>query len=75
MIVQLLEVLKAVAQALWPFMPATGEAIWLQLGIRESLLKAPFKKGMWGYFEKGGKISKGAPLFPRIDTEKKNFKK
>ncbi len=69
-IVELLEVLKAVAQAVWPFMPTTGEGIWKQLGITEPIEKVPFKENMWGYFEKGGKVAKGAPLFPRIETEK-----
>jgi len=30
----------------------------------------PFKENMWGFFEKGGKIAKGAPLFPRIEVTK-----
>ena len=70
-IVPLMEVLKAAAQSVWPFMPNTGEAIWGQLGIKEKLWETPFKKDMWGFFEKGGKVSKGAPLFPRIEVEKK----
>ena len=69
-IVELLEVLRAVAQAVWPFMPATGEAIWQQLGIQEPISKTPFKAGMWGFFEKGGKVAKGVPLFPRIEVDK-----
>ncbi len=70
-IVILLETLKAVAQGVWPFMPTTGEAIWAQLGIQTSILKTPFKENMWGFFEVGGKIAKGASLFPRIETNPK----
>ena len=69
-IVSLLEVLKVVAQAAWPFMPLTGEAIWKQLGLQGKPCDVPFKENMWGFFEKGGKICKGMPLFPRIEIEK-----
>ncbi len=69
-IAELLEVLKAAAQAVWPFMPATAEAIWKQLGISQPVEKTPFKEKMWGFFENGGKIAKGAPLFPRIEAKK-----
>ena len=69
-IVTLHETLKVVAQAVWPFMPATGEAIWIQLGLHDKPCDVPFKEGMWGFFEKGGKIAKGTPLFPRIETKK-----
>ena len=67
-IVSLLEVLKVTAQAIWPFMPETGEKIWKQLGMSGSIDETPFKEGGWGFFKDGGKIAKGAPLFPRIDT-------
>ncbi len=67
-IVQLHEVLKTISQAVWPFMPATGEAIWKQLGIQQPITKVPFMKNGWGFFERGGKIAKGASLFPRIQT-------
>ena len=66
----LAEVLKIVAQAVWPFMPTTGESIWVQLGLSGKPNSTPFD-GKWGFFIKGGKIAKGASLFPRIETEKK----
>ena len=66
-IVPLLEVLKVSAQVIWPFMPVTGEAIWTQLGLMGKPCEAPIKEKMWGFFEKGGKIAKGAALFPRIE--------
>ena len=69
-IVCLVEVLKVVAQAVWPFMPTTGQKIWDQLGLTGKPSDAPFKSDMWGFFEKGGRIQKGAPLFPRIETKK-----
>ena len=69
-IVSLLEVLRVLSQAVWPFMPGTGEAVWGQLGIQEPMSNVSLKNKPWGYFEKGGKISKGAPLFPRIEVKK-----
>ncbi|MBI2094993.1 MAG: methionine--tRNA ligase [Candidatus Omnitrophica bacterium] len=73
-IVSLAEAIKAVAQALWPFMPSTAEGIWRQLGIAEPVAKASFKKNLWGYFEKGGQVAKGAPLFPRIETKREGLR-
>jgi methionyl-tRNA synthetase len=67
-IVTLVESLKVTAQAIWPFMPATGEAVWTQLGLSGKPCDVPFKENNWGFFEKGGKVAKGAPLFPRIET-------
>ena len=68
-IVSLMEVLQIAAQAVWPFMPATGEAIWAQMGNRDPLTAAgPLR---WGRFEKGGGVAKGQPLFPRIEKDKK----
>ena len=69
-ILTLVEVLKVIAQAVWPFMPTTGEAIWIQLGLSGKPYDVPFKEDMWGFFEKGGKIAKGTPLFPRIEVKK-----
>ncbi len=69
-IVSLMEVLKAVSQAVWPFMPSTAEEIWIQLGLSGKPNELPFKMNMWGFFDKDGKIAKGQPLFPRIETEK-----
>ncbi|HTL71636.1 MAG TPA: methionine--tRNA ligase [Candidatus Eisenbacteria bacterium] len=72
------EVLRIVAQAVWPFIPATAEGLWAQLGIEEPITKSPLHARSWGYFKDGGhKVAKGAPLFPRIDTgeEKKGDKK
>ena len=66
----LAEALKIISQTVWSFMPATGEAIWAQLGIPGKPNDAPFKENTWGFFEKGGKIAKGTSLFPRIEVKK-----
>jgi methionyl-tRNA synthetase len=67
-ITSLFEVLKVLAQAVWPFMPFTGESIWTQLGIKTPLSGQPFKSQAWGFFEKGSKTAKSTSLFPRIET-------
>ncbi len=69
-IYSLCECLRYIAQFVRPFIPATGQAIWKQLGLAGSPDKAEFREGVWGQFERGGKVAKGAPLFPRIETQK-----
>ncbi|MBI4352775.1 MAG: methionine--tRNA ligase [Candidatus Omnitrophica bacterium] len=66
-LVELLEVLRTAAHSLSPFMPATAEALWTQLGMEASPAQTPFAHRGWGSFQKGGKIQKAAPLFPRIE--------
>jgi len=68
-ILTLSEVLRDTAQAVWPFMPHTAEAMWTQLGLTfpiDRLEKTPAK----AHTTFGVKIAKGAPLFPRIEIEK-----
>jgi methionyl-tRNA synthetase len=67
----LLVTLKGVAQAVWPFLPATGEGIWAQLGIEEPILVKPFDED----FPDVATVKKGAPLFPRIESEEEKARK
>ena len=69
-IAELMEVLKVTAQAVWPFMPNTGQAIWEQMGLEGSPAAALFNDKAIPFFKKPHKIRKGAPLFPRIETKK-----
>ncbi|MBI5776706.1 MAG: methionine--tRNA ligase, partial [Nitrospirae bacterium] len=50
---------------LYPFMPHTAENIARQLGLRPKFIG---KKIVWGKFAAGLEITKGQPLFPRIET-------
>ncbi len=70
-IATLMETLYAVATAVWPFIPSTGDAIWKQLGVLTSIDSSTPQERAWGHFNKGGKVAKGLPLFPRIEVEKK----
>jgi len=66
-----LESLRLIALLLAPFMPATSETMWAQLGLEENLWKQDFdKNGKWGGLKPGKKIVKPTPLFPRIDASK-----
>jgi methionyl-tRNA synthetase len=63
----LLEVLRALARVLAPFMPDTAAALREMLGLGDDQLKAPWGQG----FKAGHKVNAGRVLFPRIETEPK----
>jgi methionyl-tRNA synthetase len=79
-IADLLEVLRTVSIAIFPFMPSTARRMWEQLGlgdIDKELAKDELRKELTEFTEEefvdwrrrfpaGTKIAKGEPLFPRI---------
>ncbi|NLY29436.1 MAG: methionine--tRNA ligase [Firmicutes bacterium] len=64
------ETLRILALLVKSFMPDTGEKIWAQLGISESIESCRFENTAWGGLEAGTKVVKGDPIFPRIDLDK-----
>ncbi len=65
-IYELMEALRVVTIAVYPFMPQTAEKMWSQLGL-EGLGKVSFDQiKKYGIITPGTVINKGAPLFPRI---------
>jgi len=60
----LAQVLAVSAILLYPFMPATSENMWKQLGFSGSLID-PAQNPSFG-MKLADKINKGSPLFPRI---------
>lgn len=59
--------LRLTTVALYPFMPATAETIWDQLGLRS--LESETGKREWDSVpDYEIRITRGEPLFPRIDT-------
>ncbi len=67
----LLEVLRSVAIALFPFMPQTSEKIWRQLGLKgevatKEILEIKSKETSRS-FPIETKVAKGKPLFPRMN--------
>ncbi len=68
----LVEAIRLVSAAIAPFMPATAPKIWEKLGVDYTIDSTALDTVLdFGLTKKGMKISKGDPLFPRIETEKK----
>ncbi|HLA51251.1 MAG TPA: class I tRNA ligase family protein, partial [Thermodesulfobacteriota bacterium] len=64
----LAEGLRIIAVYLYPFMPATAEKIWRQLGIEKDISKIDFDKEVkLGSNISGTKIYKGEMLFPKVE--------
>lgn len=70
----LVEVLRNVAILVWPFIPRTGQAIWQRLGLPGEILQQGLAAVKWGLYPPGGAVTRGEPLFPRIE-EKENQEK
>ncbi len=63
---QLADTVRAVALLLWPFLPGSAEAIWQQLGFTTDLATQRLPNALTDPIPAGQPISKGAPLFPRL---------
>lgn len=65
------EGVRALAVLLHPVMPESCEKLWTSLGAESSLGSINNQKigdvAKWGTLPKGSKVSKGAPLFPRLE--------
>ena len=65
------EGVRALAVLLHPVMPETCEKLWQSLGAQETLGSIAAQKigeaSNWGVLPAGSKVSKGAPLFPRLE--------
>ncbi len=70
-----LESLRQISVMLFPFMPASAEKMWAQLGIhndQEILSLTSLEK--WGGIKAGIKVNKGGILFPRVEPERERQK-
>jgi methionyl-tRNA synthetase len=64
------ETLRALAILLSPVMPGAATRLWEQLGVREPLADQRLEDAAtWGRLAPGTVTSKGALLFPRVDTD------
>src|SRR3989338_216744 len=65
----LAEALRHIAIMIWPVMPETAEKILMQLGLDSAVEKAkPLSElQQWVGLTVGNKISRGEPLFPRLE--------
>lgn len=66
----LAEGIRIVSVLLLPFMPETPEKIWRQLGLEDEGAVCWESVKTWGIYPKGVSVSRGEPLFPRIDVKK-----
>ncbi|MDT8317254.1 MAG: methionine--tRNA ligase [bacterium] len=65
-----LESLRQISVMIFPFMPASSEKMWLQLGVgnsKELLLMNSLEK--WGAIRSGIKVNKGEILFPKVEIK------
>jgi len=70
-IYQSLESLRIITLLIAPFMPSTSERMWKGLGFKGSIWEENLEVDTkWGGLQKGGRVEKTAPLFPRIDPSK-----
>ena len=68
----LVESLRVTAISLAPFMPFTAEAIWKELGYTDDVHHHFLvETEKWDGIPVGQKVTRGLPLFPRIEKEKK----
>ncbi|KQL51615.1 MULTISPECIES: methionine--tRNA ligase [Bacillaceae] len=65
----LAESLRIISVFLRPFLTRTPEKIWEQLGISEEQAQWESIR-TFGIIKAGTKVSKGTPVFPRLDVEK-----
>lgn len=63
----LAETLRLVAIMVSPFIPATADKIWQQLGQEQPLTARGLADAAWGGTVPGTRIARGAPIFPRIE--------
>ncbi|HPI02527.1 MAG TPA: methionine--tRNA ligase [Candidatus Goldiibacteriota bacterium] len=71
----LLEAIRLTSLAIAPVMPATAEKIWVKLGTAYDMKSLDLEKEMqFGLLKEGTKVSKGDPLFPRIQSEEEKEK-
>jgi methionyl-tRNA synthetase len=65
---QALEALRVCTLLIAAFMPTTAEKMWSQLGMEKGLWNGNIQEdGKWGGLKPGKRVSKPAPLFPRIE--------
>ncbi|MGM0880595.1 MAG: methionine--tRNA ligase [Bacillota bacterium] len=64
----LAESLRIVSIALQPFLTHAPREMWKQIGIEQGKLTTWESTKRFGQLPGGTKVSKGSPLFPRLDT-------
>jgi methionyl-tRNA synthetase len=66
----LLDALRLMSLMLWPIVPKAASELWRRLGQEGEIDHRTFgSDGHWGRLSARGGVTKGAPLFPRIEEE------
>jgi methionyl-tRNA synthetase len=66
-----LEVMRATALLVSPFMPGSAGKMWAQLGLEGKVERQTLSRASgWGLLPPGTKVNPGEQIFPRIDEEK-----
>lgn len=65
----MVEVIRLTTIMCTPMMPSLPEKVWTQLGISGQKEVQDWDSLVWGRFPAGAVISRGEPLFPRIDLK------
>ena len=65
----LAESIRIIATLISPFMPDTSEEIYKQIGVSSEDEKLWENAAVWGVLSENFVVSKGSPIFPRIDVE------
>ncbi len=71
----LFETQRIVTLLIKSFLPETGERIWQQLGISDSIATQTLKHTQWGGLQPGTITQKGDPIFPRIEIDTEQVSK
>lgn len=61
------EGIRLVSILIYPFIPASAEKMWIQLGLPGNLEEQKWQSLAWGKFPAGIKVKKGEPIFPRVE--------
>ena len=64
------ECVRWLAVMLYPFMPASSQTIFKQLGLSDDVSRIDPTQLKWGGLKQGSRIGEVAPVFPRIDKAK-----
>ncbi len=70
----LVEAIRFITILVGPFMPKVPEKVWLQLGLLHHPQVQNWAALSWGLLPKKPQISRGEPLFPRIEEQKQTDK-
>ena len=65
---QLAEAVRITGVYIEPFMPESAQRIREQLGLTKDCGTLP-EAGRWGGLNPGGRVARGAPLFPRVEKD------